>query len=65
MTMQKGGKRKEEEIGERCRIYLTAVHYYQHKHYHAPVITFEAHFPLQPFPVTLWSFINSHLELFT
>ena len=50
MFMQKKKKRKkeeEEERGERCRIQRTTVHYYQHKYYHAPVITFEAHFPLR------------------
>jgi hypothetical protein len=51
MFMQKEKKKEEEEEEEeerreRSRKQLTAVHYYQNKYYHAPVITFEAHFPL-------------------
>jgi hypothetical protein len=48
MFMQKGKEEEEEEEerGERCHIQVTTVHYYQHKYYHARVITFKAHIPL-------------------
>jgi fructoselysine-6-P-deglycase FrlB-like protein len=46
---EKEKKEKKEEEAEE-----------QHKNYHAPVITFNAHFPL-----ISCRFINPHLDLFT
>jgi hypothetical protein len=74
MFMQRGGGRGgggEEE--ERCGIRLTAVHYYQHKHYHDAVITtFEVHFPLShlmlrsvALSILTWTCLSNSFFLFS